>query len=143
MTRALRIGVDLCSMCALAHESLLIVVEEVGGFEGFGDQEDATGCPYYGDDAFNNIKPVSYVSLDHQSCTSFNLPSPPRPPSNSVHVQNAESDEATKSSRQRRRDEQIRNTDTQLFSGIPVTQEKCHCREQASFEEAQEDSRGN
>jgi len=62
MTRALRIGVCLCSMCALAHESLLVVIEEICCLEGFGDEEDATGCPYYGDDAFNNIKPVLCIS---------------------------------------------------------------------------------
>jgi len=58
MTRALRVGVGLCSMCALAHESLFIVIEEVGGFEGLGDEEYATGCPYYSDDTLNNVKPV-------------------------------------------------------------------------------------
>ena len=63
MTRALRVGVGLCSMCALAHESLLVVIKEVGGFEGFGDQEDATGCPDNGDYALDNIKPVSCISL--------------------------------------------------------------------------------
>jgi len=45
-------------MCALAHESLFIVIEEVGGFEGLGDEEYATGCPYYSDDTLNNVKPV-------------------------------------------------------------------------------------
>jgi len=55
MTRALRVGVGLCSMCALAHESLLVVIEEVGGFEGLRDKEDATGCPYYGDDTLDHV----------------------------------------------------------------------------------------
>jgi len=49
-------------MCALAHESLLVVIKEVGGFEGFGDEEDATGGPDNGDDTLNNVKPVSYIS---------------------------------------------------------------------------------
>jgi len=49
-------------MCTLAHESLLVVIEEVGGFEGLGDEEDATGCPDDGDNALDNVKPVSCIS---------------------------------------------------------------------------------
>ena len=63
MTGALRVGVRLCSMCALAHESLLVVIEEVGGFEGFGDQEDATDCPNNGNDTLDNVKPACALVL--------------------------------------------------------------------------------
>lgn len=63
MTRALRVGVSLCSMCALAHEGFLVVIEEVSCLEGFGDKKDATECPYHGDDTLDNIEPVSLVSL--------------------------------------------------------------------------------
>jgi hypothetical protein len=44
-------------MCTLAHECLLFVVEEIRGLERFWYKEDATKCPYYCNDALDDIKP--------------------------------------------------------------------------------------
>ena len=62
VSRALRVRVCLCAMCALAHKCLLVVIEEVRSLEGFRDEEDATECPYHSDDTLYNIQPGSFVS---------------------------------------------------------------------------------
>jgi hypothetical protein len=68
MPRAFGVRVCLCSMCALAHESFLVVIEEVGGFEGFGYEEDATKGPDHRDDTFDNVEPASFVNKRYSGC---------------------------------------------------------------------------
>jgi hypothetical protein len=55
MSRAFRVRVRLCSMCALAHEYLFVIVKEVRCFERFRNKNYATKRPDNCDDTLNDI----------------------------------------------------------------------------------------
>lgn len=88
------------SFSSSSHNGLLIVIQEVGCLVVLRHNEYADEGPDDGYDAFDDVKPgvaSQWDSVEKYECISRDVPTPARPSSYAIHIQNTPSNQAPES----------------------------------------------